>query len=340
MLKRWIVLSSFIVLAFLGTTRSESPLRVMFYNVENLFDCIDDSLTNDAEFLPGGMRGWNYARYKQKLENISKVIVNVGGWDPPAIVGLCEIESDKALRDLTRYSGLKNLKYKYVHFESPDQRGIDVALLYQPTVCKVLAKKAIPVRFKSQPKSRTRDILYVKLKVHTNDSLHVFVCHFPSRLGGELESEGRRKEAATILRQTTDSIFSTDGNAKILMMGDFNDYPTNESMLHVLGAKHPSVKLSQGQTFYNLMFPLHLSGKGTHKHNGQWGALDQIIVSHALMNDKNFYCTEARIFEAPFLLMPDENGLGNKPYRTYNGMTYQGGFSDHLPLYVDFWITP
>lgn len=317
----------------------KQKFRVMCYNVENFFDCIDDSLTNDAEYLPGGMRGWNYQKYQTKQANIGKVITAIGGWEAPALVGLCEVESEKCLFDLTRSSGLKNLKYRFVHYESSDARGVDVALLYQPQMFKPIAHQPIRISYPDAPNSKTRDILYVSGTVPTGDTLHVFVCHFPSRLGGELESEERRMYVASVLKQQTDSIFTKNNLANMIIMGDFNDYPDNKSMSEVLGAIEPSENFAHNQ-LYNLMYPLHKSGKGSHKHAGQWGALDQIIISGNLLNPLHkFYSQTAdvHIFDADFLLEDDKNFLGKQPLRTYVGMKYQGGFADHLPVYIDFW---
>lgn len=313
--------------------------KVMCYNVENLFDCVDDSLTNDAEYLPGGMRAWNYEKYQKKQANIAKVIAAVGGWEAPAIVGLCEIESEKCLWDLTRYSGLKNLKYKFLHHESPDARGVDVGLLYQPKMFKPIHDEAVRINNPQSPQSKTRDILFVSGIVPTGDTLHVFVCHFPSRLGGELESEDKRIFVASVLKAKVDSLIRVNERSNIIIMGDFNDYPDNESMAKVLKAQEPQSAIV-GSELYNLMFPIHKAGRGSHKHNGEWGALDQIIVSGNLLNPQNVFSTlvtDAHVFEAEFLLENDDKFLGKQPFRTYVGMKYQGGFADHLPVYIDFW---
>ena len=321
----------------LHTQQTENQVfRIVSYNVENFFDCKDDSLTNDSEYLPGGMRGWNYDKYTQKQANISKVIAAIGGWEPPALVGLCEVESEKCLWDLTRYSGLKNMKYHFAHFESPDSRGVDVALLYQPNVFKLIQKQAVGVKFPFSS-GTTRDMLFVSGLIPTGDTLHVFVCHFPSRLGGELESEEKRNFVASVLRHKTDSLFAACINPNIVIMGDFNDYPNNRSMQEVLGAKKAE-KPFASNNLYNLMYSIHEAGKGSHKHNGEWGALDQLIVSGNLLVNERFKCTKAKVFEADFLLVDDEKFLGKQPFRTYNGMKYQGGFADHLPVYVDFEI--
>lgn len=312
--------------------------KVMSYNVENYFDCVDDSLTQDEEYLPTGIRAWNIEKYRTKQNHISKVIASVGGWEPPALVALCEIESEKCLADLTKSSPLKNLRYKYVHYESPDARGVDVALLYQPEMFKPFRSQPIRINFPNSD-SKTRDILYVAGKIPTGDTLNVFVCHFPSRLGGELESEDRRDFVASTLRTKVDSVFSTDKDANIIIMGDFNDYPTNESIEKTLKANELKDSTSTTE-LYNLAYALHEKGIGSHKHEAEWGMLDQIIVSGNLLKSENKISTSQKdmhVFDADFLLQDDEKFLGKVPFRTYNGMKYQGGYADHLPVYVDLW---
>jgi len=223
--------------------------------------------------------------------------------------------------------------------ESPDARGVDVALLYQPQKFRPIHDEAIRINFPTAPQTKTRDILFAKGVLPTDDTLHVFVCHFPSRLGGELESEERRIHVASVLRSKIDSIFTAGSHPNILIMGDFNDYPTNHSMLKILNAQPPEKDIEMNK-LYNLMFPIHVSGKGSHKHEGEWGALDHIIVSGNLLNPLNKIFTlaeDAHVFEADYLLENDEVFLGKQPFRTYKGMKYQGGFADHLPVYVDLW---
>ena len=310
----------------------------MCYNVENYFDCVDDTLTDDSEFLPGGMRGWNTTKYLKKQANIARVIAAVGGWDAPDVVGLCEIESDKCLRDLTRYSGLKTFRYRYLHHESPDPRGIDVALLYQPQRFNPIYNAAIHINFPGEPNKKTRDILYARGIIPSDDTLNVFVCHFPSRLGGEMESDDKRTFVASVLRLKVDSIFNSNTKANIVIMGDFNDFPTNASLLDVLKAKPLTDSIFAG-SLYNLMYKMHAEGKGTNKHNGEWGALDQMIVSGNLLNTESSVSikqADAHIFDPSFLLEDDAIFLGKQPFRTYNGMKYQDGFSDHLPIFADF----
>ncbi len=339
-MKKQLTLFAILLIACqLYTQNSEKQnFKIMCYNVENFFDCVHDSLTNDLEFLPNGTRGWTYAKYQKKQANIARVITAVGGWEAPALVGLCEVESNKCLLDLTRYSGLKNLRYKFLHHESPDPRGIDVALLYQPRQFKPIHNQAIPIHFPNAPQSRSRDILFASGIIPTGDTLHVFICHFPSRLDGEMESEEKRLFVASVVRSKVDSIFAANKKANIVIMGDFNDYPTNASMLEVLKAKPLNDSISN-QSLYNLMYKLHAEGKGSNKHNGEWGALDQLIVSGNLLKQSNSVFTtqnDAHFFDANFLLENDKIYLGKQPFRTFAGMKYQDGYSDHLPVYANF----
>ena len=328
-----------ISILLLSQNNERQNFKIMCYNVENYFDCVDDSLTDDSEYLSGGMRGWNTTKYQKKQANIARVITAIGGWNTPAIVGLCEIESDKCLFDLTHYSGLRSQKYKYLHHESPDARGIDVALLYQQTLFKPIHDEAIPINFSFAPSSKTRDILFASGITPTGDTLHVFVCHFPSRLGGELETEEKRMFVAQVLRTKVDSLFESNNASKIVIMGDFNDFPINKSILETLGASPLNDSISTHK-LYNLMYKLHKEGFGSNKHQGEWGALDQIIVSGSLLKKKNsFYTSQENVhfFDAAFLLEDDKQFLGKQPFRTYVGMKYQDGFSDHLPVYADFY---
>ncbi len=334
-----LLLTFFLFFLIVAQSHENKNFKIMCYNVENFFDCVDDSLTDDSEYLPTGMRGWNTTKYNKKQANIGKVITAIGGWEAPSLVGLCEIESEKCLFDLTHYSGLKNLRYKYLHHESPDVRGVDVALLYQPKQFKPIHDEAIRINFPQAPTSKTRDILFASGIIPTGDTLHVFICHFPSRLGGELESEDRRIFVASVVRIKVDSIFNSNPQANIVIMGDFNDYPTNKSILAVLNAKPINDSISVSG-LYNLMHKMHTEGKGSNKHNGEWGALDQMIVSGNLLNiSQSFFTMQSNVhfFDADFLLENDNAFLGKKPYRTYVGMKYHEGFSDHLPLYADFW---
>lgn len=314
---------------------SQSGMRVMFYNVENFFDCEDDSLKKDEEFLPEGIRGWTPARFYEKTGKIAKVIASAGGENGfPSLVGLAEVENDNCLKRLTKYSPLKNAGYSYVHYESPDIRGVDVCLLYNPYVFKILSGRPYGISFKEAPERKTRDLLYVCGRYYTGDTIHIIICHFPSMLEGEKETEPYRCTVALAVKNITDSVFCIDSNANIIVMGDFNEDPEGKALCRVLNAKSRD-EITAGDRLCNLMksFPAN-SGKGSHKNKTEWSMLDQIIVSRNLISK----VTNVSIFSPEYLLVPDRRWLGMKPFRTFHGMRYQGGFSDHLPVFMDLFF--
>ena len=318
---------------------SQTRFRVMSWNVENLFDIRHDSLKNDEEFLPDALRHWNYGRYKKKLADIAAGIIAVGEWTPPALVGLCEVENDTVLRDLTRYSSLKEAGYRYVMTNSPDTRGIDVALLYQREQFKLLSHRSIRIE-KFRPDSRpTRDILHVSGQILTGDTLDVFVCHLPSRSGGVKESEPYRLFVAQKLHTEADSILRIRIHPQIIIMGDFNDYPSDKSISKILGATAPSSHPETLRLYHLLVRKAKSRNFGSYKYQGEWGLLDHLIVSGTLLDtSSNFFTNEdkAKVGYLPFLLTEDIKYGGVQPFRTYYGMKYQGGISDHLPVYTDF----
>lgn len=321
------------------------PVRLAFYNVENFFDCEDDSLTADEEYLPGGIRGWTPTRFWQKAGHISRVMACL---QFPALVGLAEVENAACLSRLTRASPLKQANYAFIHRESPDPRGIDVALLYNPYLFQPLHDTVLVARFTGQPDKRSRDVLVVKGYLYGVDTLHVLVCHLPSRLGGEKATDPLRRQVAKGMRAYVDSLLRVNTQALVVIMGDFNDEADNPSLAVELGAVHPTPSVEQttaradlGATkpapLYNLTLPMRDQGvKGTHKHQANWAFLDHILVSPALCN----LVDTAVVVELPFLLQADKTWLGIKPFRTYHGMVWQGGYSDHLPLYLEVQSKP
>jgi predicted extracellular nuclease len=309
----------------------------MFYNVENLFDTFDDSLKNDEDFLPESNHFWNNHKYYTKLNQIYKVIIAIGEWNPPAIIGLCEIENLKVLNDLVNNTPLVKYEYKIIHKESPDRRGIDVGFLYREDLFKPINNEFLAINFPDNPESKTRDILYVKGVANKLDTLHIFVNHWPSRWGGQLESEDRRLYVASVLRSRVDSIFNQNANSNIIITGDFNDYPDNKSILEILSANQNFENIKPN-TLYNLSANLFKTKNiGSNKYQGEWGVLDQFIVSGNLLNTKNKMYTsldDVTIFNKKFLLESDDSYYGFKPNRTYIGYKYNGGYSDHLPTYL------
>lgn len=336
----WIVLLGFVstpeVLNTIDNRTGErGTLRVMFYNVENLFDTEDEPGKNDDEFTPDGTRYWTTYRLWQKLVAIYKVIAAAGKWEAPEVIGLCEVENRFVLESLRDQTPLKNNPYRIIHRHSPDERGIDVAMMYRADKIEIIDSAFFTLAFPNDPDLKTREILYA-CGVSLSDTLHFFVNHWPSRLGGAA-SEQNRYYAGKFLRTKVDSLLTVNGNAKIIIMGDFNDEPADRSLTEGLGAL-TSEGNEPGQ-LYNLMAPLkRISSFGSHKYQGQWTILDQFAVSGTLMNDRNGYFTRygaARILMEDFLLEEDEIYSGIRPFRTYNGFVYTGGFSDHLPVILD-----
>ena len=296
-----------------------SLLTFMELNCENLFDTRHDSLKNDLEFLPDGSYKWTPYRYWAKLNHLGQEIVAQS--DPvPDFVAMCEVENDSVMFDLTKRSLLRNAGYEYVMTSSPDERGIDVALLYQPASFALLHSHSI--RIKPLPDTRpTRDILYASGLVITGDTLHIFVVHAPSRRGGEVVSRPYRLLVASQLAEAVDSVYAISRDAKIIIAGDFNDYADSPALQYLY--EHHLINISSDAQGSH-------GAKATYRWHGEWRSLDQILCSPSLAARKQ----SSVIGDLPFLLEDDEKYGGKKPYRTYLGPRYLGGYSDHLPLVV------
>lgn len=316
------------------------PFRIMFFNVENLFDVNDEPGKNDNEFLPQAIRAWSYPRYKKKLADVARVITAVGEWEPPALVGLCEVENDRVMKDLVLGSPLKEHGYRYVMTDSPDARGIDVALLYQRDKFRLLSHRSVRINFRDKRRV-SRDILHVTGMVATRDTVDVFVAHFPSRSGGEKQTETFRIEAALTLRHAIDSILAVRSVPGVILMGDLNDYPDNKSVAQVLGARAPGEQAETNTLYHLLAEKARKKNYGSYKYQGEWGLLDHLIVSGRLLDSAGSMFTstkKADVVRLPFTLIEDKKYGGLQPFRTYHGMKYQGGYSDHLPVYADFLV--
>ena len=319
-------------------TQGKDYLRLMFYNVENLFDTVDDPNTNDNEFTPDGSMHWTPYRYTEKRNNIFRVISHVGEWDPPALVGVCEIENLGVLSDLIKNTPLAKYPYRIIHKDSPDQRGIDVALLYRGDYLKCTGQQFIRVRF-SDNRKRTRDILYATLSTTKSDTLHVFVNHWPSRSGGQRQSEPGRILAASLLRNKVDSIFTRNPLAKIVITGDLNDNPSDKSLTNGLRALNDTT-FAKPSALFNLSAYKTRESTGTIKYQGKWSVFDQMIVSGGLLRGTpRTDVGRCHIFRADYLFEPDSRYQGVKLFRTYVGPRYNKGFSDHLPVYLDIHLT-
>ena len=321
-----------------GVTDANPHFRVMFYNTENLFDAIDDPLTNDGEFLPGGAKKWTEARYQEKINHIAKVIKDLGEDTLPVLVGLCEVENRKTVDDLINKTVLKGLDYKIVHHESPDSRGIDVALLYRTRFFQLMDFHFFPIRFPFDTAARTREILYARGILGGKDTLHVFVNHWPSRSSGEIQTRPLRVWVAEAVRFRVDSILGLSPKAQILVTGDFNDEPMDLSVVSGLKALLSYIKPSAG-SLYDLTQGLKNSSPGgTYKYKGVWNLLDHMVVSGAILDTSRMLYSrpaDLHVFQAKYLLEPDKANMGDQPFRTYSGNFYQGGYSDHLPVYLD-----
>lgn len=317
-----------------------SLLTFVELNCENLFDTQHDSLKNDLEFTPDGSYRWTNTRYWRKLNNLSKELIALGdpdgdsdtvatrarklqAWQLPDLVALCEVENDSVMVALTRRSLLRRAGYEYVMTDSPDERGIDVALMYLPSSFRLL--RSYPLRVTPLEGMRpTRDILYACGKIVSGDSLHVFVVHAPSRRGGEVASRPFRLHVAQRLGASVDSIRSVCPDAKIIIVGDFNDYSDSPALVS-LGSAHQLTEVSAG------VKGTHWA-KGSYRWHGDWRSLDHVFCTGELAR----LVVDCRIGDLPFLLEEDEKYGGVKPRRTYLGPRYLGGYSDHLPLVVRF----
>ncbi|SMO80125.1 hypothetical protein SAMN06265379_10821 [Saccharicrinis carchari] len=311
---------------------------IAFYNLENLFDTINDPGIRDGEFTPAGSKEWSSERYDSKLINMAKVMADIGsdqGFEGPSIIGLCEMENRNVLEDLIKTKGLAHKNYNVVHMDSPDKRGIDVALLYNPDVFEVKSTHTYPLKIYNEETGNrifTRDQLLVSGRLQ-GDKIHIIVNHWPSRYGGRKSSIPFRKEAALLNRHIIDSLLSENKHAKIITMGDLNDDPTDESIAGYLRAHAKRDQLKKGD-LYNPLAVNFSKGKGTLFYRGKWNLFDQIVISQGwLRGKKGFGYDSAYIYKKPYLIQQEGNYKGYL-LRTYGGKDYLNGYSDHLPVYM------
>ena len=311
--------------------------RIGFYNLENLYDTEDNPRTKDDEFLPTGKLQWTAERYQKKIKNLSEVLSII----QPTMMGFCEVENRKVVQDLMNGTPtLISSDYDIVHYDSPDERGSDCAFVYQRSAFKVLNSRPIRVSIPSVEKKAntpqaTRDILQIDGILSGKDTLSIFVNHWPSRRIGDKNSEPRRIYAAQTLRRAVDSLAKARPTSKMIIMGDFNDQPTDVSISEALRAREDRNNISNGDLF-NLLADLHLLDKGSYFYKGIWNMLDQIIVTPNLLNDRkgDLQATNPQIFQEEWVMFKHKD-YGLLPNRTYGGLKYYGGYSDHLPIYID-----
>ncbi|MCC7318703.1 MAG: hypothetical protein IT219_09225 [Bacteroidales bacterium] len=313
-----------------GVQKLKTPSNgfvVGFYNIENLFDTVNDPSINDEEFLPQSKVSWNTARYDSKLENISRVIAAMDTTSFPHVLGLAEVENKQVLDDLIARKTLHSANYSIIHFADSDPRGIEVAALYRPDFFKPIVLKTF------QPVTNGkayRHILYLKGVNATDDTLHVFINHWTSRYGGLEETKPARMGTAVFLKNITDSLFVVNPTANIIIVGDLNDNPEDESLILGLNAEWP--QNIQPKTLYNLSLEPHSKGVGTLYYKG-WDFFDQVIVSSPLLGEGSLRVSPIEIVKKDWMLFHPKEGDA-RPNRTMSGGKYYGGFSDHLPVVV------
>ena len=318
------------------------PHMVMFYNLENLFDTIDDPDKRDEEFLPTGERKWNTYKYNAKLANIERVLFDMAKLQNefPAVIGVSEIENRTVLEDLIAQDKLKHGNYRIVHYDSPDRRGVDCAFFYRPDVFKIEGSKPEPYDMPEKPNFYTRDIVTMWGTIE-NEPFFFMVCHWPSRLGGKEQSAYLREQAALRCRQIADSVRAINPATKIVIMGDLNDDATDKSIVEVLGAKGKIKKVPEGG-FFNPFIEVLKSGDGTLAYQDNWNLFDNIIVSENLATGSTgelkiqkaekarFY---GNIFRKSYMVQKEGQYKGY-PLRTFVGTNFQNGYSDHFPVYI------
>lgn len=325
-----------IFLIMLLQAQLPDSVMVAFWNMENFFDPYTDSTRVYNEYTEQGGQHWTKTRFYKKRNNLYKAILSFSKNQPLGILGVCEVENDLVLNALFAQTPLKRFNYRWIHYDGPDRRGIDPAIVYSKDCFQLIHSETVPYRNPLDSTAISRDILYAKFFDYRNDTIHCFVNHWPSKYRGELETVEARNCAARIARNKVDSIVAIVHDAKIILMGDFNDTPESPCIKEVLGAKHLS-ECSDGDMLVNLFAKsIDLGFEGTLKYQDAWMIFDQIIVSKSLIYSDSLHCnsSDARIVHEGVLLTEDGTYHGEKLNRTYLGPRYLGGFSDHLPVLV------
>ncbi len=301
---------------------ASSLARVAFYNVENLFDTEDDKHTNDNDFLPSGKLKWTDERYQQKIQHIQEVMESLNENHTLALFGMAEVENKTVLEDLVK----KDSSYQIIHYNSSDNRGIDVCLLYNTSYFTPLTSYLSS----SESDVFLREVLVVK-GILWNDTVHVLVNHWPSRREGQEESEHKRLEAAKLTLRLIDSISTENPSRTIIVMGDFNDQPNDESISSI--TKLQPTKKNEAADMVNPFEAKQNAGEGTCKYKRDWLLFDQMLLSKSVMDKKGFQFVSAEIYDPEWLYYKQDVNSG--PYRTFVGDKYYGGYSDHFPVYIE-----
>ena len=336
--------SLFIIVSFYSLAQKQNykVAIVAFYNLENFYDTLDDPTIDDEEFLPTGPRNYNGKIYNDKVGKLASVIKQIGTDDEkmacpdgPAFMGVAEVENENVLNDLVNHPLIKNRNYQIVHYDCKDRRGVDVGFLYNPKYFKVLDSRSLFVQLPGGSKNAyyTRDVLWVK-GLFDGEVIHIYVNHWPSRLGGEERSAPGRAAAAMVSKKHIDSIAKAEGEQKVVIMGDLNDDPVSPSLTKVLKCKSNVSEVSAGH-LYNPWVEMYKNGYGTLAYQDAWGLFDQIIIGNKWLDKKQdgFFFAKQRIFNREFMTENIGKYKGY-PMRTWDGLTYRGGYSDHYPTYL------
>ncbi len=331
-----LLLLSFLFLCFSAFAQKNEPLlkpgRVIFYNAENLFDTINDPETQDEEFLPSSKNVWNTKKYEVKLNHLAKVFAAMLDTIQPLVIGMSEVENIKVLQDLIAQPALKKFNLGIIHHDSPDERGIDVAFLYNKDVVENVFDATLKIDLGDD---KTRDILYFKANLSEGTDVWFFVNHWPSRRGGPAESDAKRMIASKVLKAKIDNIYLGEPFARVIVMGDFNDNPTDASLKNMAPVVRD--KKLKVPPMVNLMLPLYDKKEFTLKYKDESDIFDQFIVSVNMLDPRNQYFIRhaaASIFSPQWLLF-NHPKYGMIPNRTYASGRWVGGYSDHLPVYFD-----
>lgn len=308
---KWVL---FLIIYIVSLNLHSQNNRVVFWNVENAFDTINDPLRNDDEFTPTGVRNWNSYRYKKKIHNIAQTLVGIGEWDLPMIIGLCEVENRSVLYDITHHELLRRSNYQIIHFETADLRGIDPAIIYDPNRFKVFESGIIPLVYNGDS---LRHILWAMGEICKGESLLVYMNHWPSKYSGVSATQPKRILAALELSKHINDFSLRYPGIHILVGGDFNDERVEES-----------IKMLERET--GLEFLMKAENVYSHKFREKWSLIDLVFGSKSLGEE-----VEAKIYKGGIVLELDERNMGERPNRTYIGYNYHGGISDHLPVYID-----
>ena len=321
---------------------AQKPYKVVFYNLENLFDTINDPNKNDEEYLPEGARKWTTYRYNQKLANMSRVLFDIAAEDRnfPTVIGVSEIENRLVLEDLLATPKLAKTNYRIVHYDSPDRRGVDCAFYYRPDQFKLEGSEAHKISFPGKPNFLTRDLVAMWGTIE-GEPFYFIVSHWPSRLGGKERSQHSRDFVAAKCKHICDSVRTVNPATKVVIMGDFNDDATDASVTDVLGAKGNLKKL-QPNDMYNPFYSMLKAGYGTRAYRDAWNLFDNIVMSENLATGSTgalkvqkkegakFY---GNIFTRSYMVQ-QEGQYKNYPLRSFVGSNFQNGYSDHFPVYI------